>query len=153
MSDLSLAVPVQFEMECRPFYVSGFNAHDLVPKSLATPSEHRTVGRSCAPSLFTLYTGRQSQDDCLRAHDILYGKAWRGLSLQSCPCACWIASSVELWQTVCLSTDMQLFHPADNKMGLDLIREMFANATKWKMNTVRLYAHTTDPEHPFMVKF
>ena len=36
--------PVQFEMECRPFYVSGFNAHDLVPKSLATPSEHRTVG-------------------------------------------------------------------------------------------------------------
>lgn len=38
-------------------------------------------------------------------------------------------------------------------MGLDLIREMFANATKWKMNTVRIYAHTTDPEHPFMVKF
>ncbi len=36
-------------------------------------------------------------------------------------------------------------------MGLDLIREMFANATKWKMNTVRIYAHTTDPEHPFMV--
>ena len=28
---------------------------------------------------------------------------------------------------------------------------MFANATRWKMNTVRIYAHTTDPEHPFMV--
>ena len=28
---------------------------------------------------------------------------------------------------------------------------MFANATKWKMNTVRIYAHTTDPSHPFMV--
>ena len=40
-------VPVQFEMECRPFYVSGFNAHDLVPKSLAMPSEHKTVGE-CA---------------------------------------------------------------------------------------------------------
>ena len=39
-------VPVlQFEMECRPFYVSGFNAHDLVPKSLATPADHNTVGQ------------------------------------------------------------------------------------------------------------
>jgi len=36
-------------------------------------------------------------------------------------------------------------------MGLELIREMFANATKWKLNTVRIYAHTTDPDHPFMV--
>ncbi|CAK0746787.1 hypothetical protein CVIRNUC_001718 [Coccomyxa viridis] len=71
----------QFEMECRPFYVSGFNAHDLVPKSLATPADHNTV---------------------------------------------------------------------DGKTGLELIREMFANATKWKMNTVRIYAHTTDPSHPFM---
>ena len=39
----------------------------------------------------------------------------------------------------------------DGKTGLVLIREMFANATKWKMNTVRIYAHTTDPSHPFMV--
>ena len=39
----------------------------------------------------------------------------------------------------------------DGKTGLELIREMFANATKWKMNTVRIYAHTTDPSHPFMV--
>ena len=39
----------------------------------------------------------------------------------------------------------------DGKVGLELIREMFANATKWKMNTVRIYAHTTDPSHPFMV--
>ena len=36
---------LQFEMECRPFYVSGFNAHDLVPKSLATPADHNTVGQ------------------------------------------------------------------------------------------------------------
>ncbi len=36
-------------------------------------------------------------------------------------------------------------------MGSDLVRDMFANATKWKLNTVRLYAHTTDPDHPFMV--
>ena len=40
----------------------------------------------------------------------------------------------------------------DGKTGLELIREMFANATKWKMNTVRIYAHTTDPSHPFMVR-
>lgn len=37
-------------------------------------------------------------------------------------------------------------------MGIDLVRDMFANATKWKLNTVRLYAHTTDPDHPFMVR-
>ncbi|BDA41827.1 Mannan endo-1,4-beta-mannosidase 4 [Coccomyxa sp. Obi] len=71
----------QFELECRPFYVAGFNAHDLVPKSLANPAEHKTEG---------------------------------------------------------------------NKMGIDLVRDMFANATKWKLNTVRMYAHTTDPDHPFM---
>ncbi len=39
-----------------------------------------------------------------------------------------------------------------NKMGIDLVRDMFANATKWKLNTVRMYAHTTDPDHPFMVR-
>lgn len=39
-----------------------------------------------------------------------------------------------------------------NKMGIDLVREMFANATKWKLNTVRIYAHSTDPDHPFMVR-
>ena len=50
------------------------------------------------------------------------------------------------------TTDVVYLHVADSKMGLDLIREMFANATKWKMNTVRIYAHTTDPEHPFMVR-
>lgn len=44
---------VQFEMECRPFYVSGFNAHDLVPKSLATPTEHKTVGQSCRALIWT----------------------------------------------------------------------------------------------------
>ena len=37
-------------------------------------------------------------------------------------------------------------------MGIDLVREMFANATKWNMNVVRIYAHTTDPEHAFMVR-
>ena len=47
---------------------------------------------------------------------------------------------------------MHLSRAADSKMGLELIREMFANATKWKMNTVRIYAHTTDPEHAFMVR-
>ena len=34
----------QFVLECRPFYVAGFNAHDLVPKSLANPAEHKTEG-------------------------------------------------------------------------------------------------------------
>lgn len=37
-------------------------------------------------------------------------------------------------------------------MGIDLVREMFENATKWNLNVVRIYAHTTDPEHAFMVR-
>lgn len=41
-----LCLTLQFELECRPFYIAGFNAHDLVPKSLATPSEHKTEGES-----------------------------------------------------------------------------------------------------------
>ncbi len=39
---------VQFELECRPFYVAGFNAHDLVPKSLADPTAHKTEGGSAS---------------------------------------------------------------------------------------------------------
>lgn len=35
---------MQFELDCRPFYVAGFNAHDLMPKALATPEEHKTTG-------------------------------------------------------------------------------------------------------------
>ena len=45
----------QFELECRPFYVAGFNAHDLVPKALANPAEHKTESmpcpRPCMPSV------------------------------------------------------------------------------------------------------
>ena len=40
---------------------------------------------------------------------------------------------------------------AGNQMGIDLVREMFENATKWNLNVVRIYAHTTDPEQAFMV--
>lgn len=40
---------MQFELECRPFYVAGFNAHDLVPKSLADPTAHKTEGAARAP--------------------------------------------------------------------------------------------------------
>ena len=61
------------------------------------------------------------------------------------------ASERESRWGACGSADVQPPR-ADSKMGLELIREMFANATKWKMNTVRIYAHTTDPEHPFMVR-
>ena len=50
-----MILALQFEMECRPFYVSGFNAHDLVPKSLATPADHNTVGQSCRALLSSLY--------------------------------------------------------------------------------------------------
>jgi hypothetical protein len=35
----------QFELDCRPFYVAGFNAHDLMPKALATPEDHKTTGK------------------------------------------------------------------------------------------------------------
>ena len=49
-----LCAPAQFELECRPFYVAGFNAHDLVPKSLATPTDHHTEGAfvtaACMPT-------------------------------------------------------------------------------------------------------
>ena len=54
-----LLLLLQFELECRPFYVAGFNAHDLVPKSLAEPVTHATEGapplpepHAEAPSLF-----------------------------------------------------------------------------------------------------
>lgn len=40
-----------------------------------------------------------------------------------------------------------------NRQGIDLVREMFENATRWNMNVVRIYAHTTDPTHAFMVRF
>ena len=46
LEDLKLELRVQFELECRPFYVAGFNAHDLVPKSLADPTAHKTEGPS-----------------------------------------------------------------------------------------------------------
>ena len=49
LQEKNSSIPVlQFEMECRPFYVSGFNAHDLVPKFLATPADHNTVGWFCS---------------------------------------------------------------------------------------------------------
>ena len=34
----------QFTLDCRPFYVAGFNAHDVVPKSMAELYDHQTVG-------------------------------------------------------------------------------------------------------------
>ena len=54
MADIWCLPSLQFEMECRPFYVSGFNAHDLVPKSLATPQDHKTVGQPRMPIFFPL---------------------------------------------------------------------------------------------------
>ncbi|KAK9820359.1 hypothetical protein WJX72_009412 [[Myrmecia] bisecta] len=33
-----------FIVDCRPFYIAGFNAHDLVAKSLITPQTHETEG-------------------------------------------------------------------------------------------------------------
>jgi len=68
-----------FMHQCRPFYVSGFNAHDLLPKAMADVRTHRMVsGRS----------------------------------------------------------------------GRALIASMFANATRsYGLNTVRLFAGTTDPAH------
>ena len=46
----------QFELECRPFYVAGFNAHDLVPKSLANPAEHKTEGIPCPPAVHAFFS-------------------------------------------------------------------------------------------------
>lgn len=42
---IHLSKDVQFMLDCRPFYTAGFNAHDLVPKVLATTSTHKTFGR------------------------------------------------------------------------------------------------------------
>lgn len=36
--------PRQFMLDCRPFYVAGFNAHDVVPKSMAELYDHQTLG-------------------------------------------------------------------------------------------------------------
>lgn len=52
-ADAVLRVCCQFVLECRPFYVAGFNAHDLVPKSLANPAEHKTEGVKFIPLLAT----------------------------------------------------------------------------------------------------
>ena len=71
-----------FTHQCRPFYVAGFNAHDLLPKAMADSHTHRMVG------------GRS-------------GKA--------------------------------------------LVASMFSNATRvHHLNTVRLFAGTTDPAHPVL---
>jgi hypothetical protein len=35
---------VQFVLNCRPFYIAGFNAQDLVPKVLLHPKVHKTIG-------------------------------------------------------------------------------------------------------------
>lgn len=65
--------------QCRPFYVSGFNAHDLLPKSMAGPRTNAMVG---------------------------------------------------------------------GRSGRSLIASMLSNATRLHgLNTVRLFAHTTDPAH------
>lgn len=73
----------QFMLDCRPFYIAGFNAHDLVPKALATPAEHKT------------FEGRN---------------------------------------------------------GKELAQELLRNASSYGLNVARIYAHTADDEHPFMVK-
>jgi hypothetical protein len=41
---------------------------------------------------------------------------------------------------------------AGNRRGYDIVHELFANATRARLNVVRLYAHTTDPDHPFQVR-
>lgn len=40
---------------------------------------------------------------------------------------------------------------ADGKTGEEMIREMFRNASLFNLNTVRVYAHTTDPDHRVQV--
>jgi hypothetical protein len=33
---------LQFELDCRPFYVAGFNDHHLISKGLVLPHNHKT---------------------------------------------------------------------------------------------------------------
>jgi hypothetical protein len=41
----------------------------------------------------------------------------------------------------------------EGKTGEEMIREMFRNASLFNLNTVRVYAHTTDPDHRVQVSF
>jgi hypothetical protein len=52
----------------------------------------------------------------------------------------------------CSGPDRQGRSCAGNRRGYDIVHELFANATRARLNVVRLYAHTTDPDHPFQVR-
>ena len=38
-----------------------------------------------------------------------------------------------------------------NREGKDLVEEMMRNASTMGLNVARVYAHTSDPEHPILV--
>lgn len=38
---------LQFDADCRPFLIAGFNAHHLVTNVLVLPTNHRTPGAAC----------------------------------------------------------------------------------------------------------
>ncbi len=37
-------------------------------------------------------------------------------------------------------------------MGRELVSEMLANASSYGLNVGRVYAHTSDPQHPFLAR-
>ena len=67
---------MQFELECRPFYVAGFNAHDLVPKSLADPTAHKTEGGLPAFLLLLTRAMQRHVKPCTRSPQQVMGFGW-----------------------------------------------------------------------------
>lgn len=215
-------------LDCRPFIIAGFNAHDLIPKVLATTTEHKMHGRyplmntwDCAqtnlqilgvlhksgndeflglsrkvvetPPLQDLSEDSErfaidvfpSPQGLVRSHhprsqrELYWAKlAWTNALGVTYRPLFWIFSSLGCSKREkadtrpCRSLEIilprilfQLWHycsglmgiitvfkcVVENREGKDLVVEMMRTAAGFGLNVVRVYAHSTDKDHPFLV--
>ena len=50
-------------LDCRPFHVAGFNAHDVVPKSMAELYDHQTIGARYTRPAYPAFSNACSYGD------------------------------------------------------------------------------------------